>query len=58
MRKLTLEKEALEKQVALINGQLLLVEGSKTRVDEVVDDLQSEIVLLRQQLEEMEKRYV
>ncbi|KAJ8304661.1 hypothetical protein KUTeg_018244 [Tegillarca granosa] len=34
------EKDGLEKQVALINGQLLLVESSKKRLDEVVEDLQ------------------
>ena len=50
------EKEALEKQVALINGQMLLVEGGKKRLDDVVDDLQTEIVSLRQQLEEAEKK--
>ncbi|XP_061169283.1 myosin-2 heavy chain-like [Saccostrea echinata] len=50
------EKEGLEKQVALINGQLLLVEGSKKRLDEVVEDLQHEIVHLRKELEEAEKQ--
>lgn len=50
------EKEALEKTVALINGQMLLVEGGKKRLDDVVDDLQTEIVSLRQQLEEAEKK--
>lgn len=50
------EKENLEKQVALINGQLLLVEGSKKRLDEVVEDLQHEIVHLRKELEEAEKQ--
>ena len=53
---LTREKDALEKTVALINGQMLLVEGGKKRLDDVVDDLQSEIVSLRQQLEEAEKK--
>jgi len=50
------EKDALEKTVALINGQMLLVEGGKRRLDDVVDDLQTEIVSLRQQLEEAEKK--
>ncbi|XP_053405161.1 myosin heavy chain, non-muscle-like [Mercenaria mercenaria] len=53
---LNMEKEALEKTVALINGQMLLVEGGKKRLDDVVDDLQTEIVSLRQQLEEAEKK--
>lgn len=52
------EKEGLEKQVALINGQLLLVESSKKRLDEVVEDLQHEIVHLRKELEEAEKQPV
>lgn len=52
------EKENLEKQVALINGQLLLVESSKKRLDEVVEDLQHEIVHLRKELEEAEKQPV
>ena len=56
IEQLTREKEALEKTVALINGQMLLVEGGKKRLDDVVDDLQSEIVSLRQQLEEAEKK--
>jgi len=46
----------LEKTVALINGQMLLVEGGKKRLDDVVDDLTTEIVSLRQQLEEAEKK--
>ena len=54
--RLNKEKEALEKTVALINGQMLLVEGGKKRLDDVVDDLQTEIVSLRQQLEEAEKK--
>lgn len=37
---------------------MLLVEGGKKRLDDVVDDLQQEIVSLRQQLEEAEKKYV
>lgn len=37
---------------------MLLVEGGKKRLDDVVDDLQSEIVSLRQQLEEAEKKWV
>lgn len=52
------EKDGLEKQVALINGQLLLVESSKKRLDEVVEDLQVEIVHLRKELEEAEKQPV
>ncbi|XP_060073630.1 myosin-13-like [Ylistrum balloti] len=56
VRKLEREKEGLEKQVALINGSLLLVEGSKKRLDEVVEDLQHEIVHLRKELEEAEKQ--
>lgn len=44
--------------MALINGQLLLVESSKKRLDEVVEDLQQEIVHLRKELEEAEKQYV
>lgn len=56
VRTLEREKEGLEKQVALINGQLLLVEGSKKRLDEVVEDLQHEIVHLRKELEEAEKQ--
>ena len=44
--------------MALINGQMLLVEGGRKRLDDVVDDLQTEIVSLRQQLEEAEKKYV
>ena len=55
VQKLNREKEDLEKQVALINGQLLLVESSKKRLDEVVEDLQTEIVHLRKELEEAEK---
>ncbi|KAL4227570.1 hypothetical protein ACF0H5_013012 [Mactra antiquata] len=55
--KLNREKDALEKTVALINGQMLLVEGGKKRLDDVVDDLQTEIVSLRQQLEEAEKKH-
>lgn len=55
-RKLEREKEGLEKQVALINGSLLLMEGSKKRLDEVVEDLQHEIVHLRKELEEAEKQ--
>ncbi|XP_069138762.1 interaptin-like isoform X6 [Argopecten irradians] len=58
VRKLEREKEGLEKQVALINGSLLLVEGSKKRLDEVVEDLQHEIVHLRKELEEAEKQPV
>lgn len=58
VNKLNREKEDLEKQVALINGQLLLVESSKKRLDEVVEDLQTEIVHLRKELEEAEKQYV
>lgn len=58
IRKLEYEKQGLEKQVALINGQLLLVESSKKRLDEVVEDLQHEIVHLRKELEEAEKQYV
>ena len=42
--------------MALINGQMLLVEGGKKRLDDVVDDLTTEIVSLRQQLEEAEKK--
>ena len=42
--------------MALINGQLLLVESSKKRLDEVVEDLQTEIVHLRKELEEAEKQ--
>ncbi|XP_060569764.1 flagellar attachment zone protein 1-like isoform X3 [Ruditapes philippinarum] len=56
INRLNTEKEALEKTVALINGQMLLVEGGKKRLDDVVDDLQTEIVSLRQQLEEAEKK--
>ncbi|XP_063432270.1 trichohyalin-like isoform X4 [Mytilus trossulus] len=56
VNKLNREKEDLEKQVALINGQLLLVESSKKRLDEVVEDLQTEIVHLRKELEEAEKQ--
>lgn len=56
LERLNREKEALEKTVALINGQMLLVEGGKKRLDDVVDDLQTEIVSLRQQLEEAEKK--
>lgn len=56
LERLNREKEALEKTVALINGQMLLVEGGKKRLDDVVDDLQIEIVSLRQQLEEAEKK--
>ncbi|KAK3097784.1 hypothetical protein FSP39_013162 [Pinctada imbricata] len=56
VNRLEREKEGLEKQVALINGQLLLVEGSKKRLDEVVEDLQQEIVHLRKELEEAEKQ--
>ncbi|XP_071166880.1 cingulin-like isoform X32 [Mytilus edulis] len=58
VNKLNREKEDLEKQVALINGQLLLVESSKKRLDEVVEDLQTEIVHLRKELEEAEKQIV
>ncbi|XP_062609131.1 CAP-Gly domain-containing linker protein 1-like [Saccostrea cucullata] len=58
VRLLEREKEGLEKQVALINGQLLLVESSKKRLDEVVEDLQHEIVHLRKELEEAEKQPV
>ncbi|XP_071166881.1 uncharacterized protein [Mytilus edulis] len=58
VNKLNREKEDLEKQVALINGQLLLVESSKKRLDEVVEDLQTEIVHLRKELEEAEKQPV
>ncbi|CAC5371389.1 unnamed protein product [Mytilus coruscus] len=58
IQKLNREKEDLEKQVALINGQLLLVESSKKRLDEVVEDLQTEIVHLRKELEEAEKQPV
>ncbi|KAK3602752.1 hypothetical protein CHS0354_027751 [Potamilus streckersoni] len=58
VHRLKREKEALEKQVALINGQMLLVEGGKKRLDEVVDELQQEIVQLRHQLEEAEKRQI
>ncbi|XP_052100011.1 myosin-10-like isoform X6 [Mytilus californianus] len=58
VQKLNREKEDLEKQVALINGQLLLVESSKKRLDEVVEDLQTEIVHLRKELEEAEKQPV
>ncbi|XP_021360639.1 putative leucine-rich repeat-containing protein DDB_G0290503 isoform X23 [Mizuhopecten yessoensis] len=58
VRKLEREKEGLERQVALINGSLLLVEGSKKRLDEVVEDLQHEIVHLRKELEEAEKQPV
>ena len=58
IERLNREKDALEKQVALINGQMLLVEGGRKRLDDVVDDLQTEIVSLRQQLEEAEKKYV
>lgn len=58
VRKLEREKEGLEKQVALINGSLLLVEGSKKRLDEVVEDLQHEIVHLRKELEEAEKQII
>ena len=53
---MNIEKDALEKTVALINGQMLLVEGGKKRLDDVVDDLQTEIISLRQQLEEAEKK--
>ncbi|XP_052796435.1 trichohyalin-like isoform X4 [Mya arenaria] len=56
MEALKREKDALEKTVALINAQMLLVEGGKTRLDDVVDDLQTEIISLRQQLEEAEKK--
>ncbi|XP_052283597.1 girdin-like [Dreissena polymorpha] len=56
IKNLNREKEALEKTVALINGQMLLVEGGKKRLDDVVDDLQIEIVSLRKQLEEAEKK--
>ena len=56
IERLNREKSALEQTVALINGQMLLVEGGKKRLDDVVDDLQTEIVSLRQQLEEAEKK--
>ena len=52
------ERDALQKQVQLINGQLNLMEGSKKRSDDTAQRTQDELAQLRSQLETSRKEWV